>query len=136
VRRNFGKVVSGDALPTQVVADRLPRRLGEAIEKRLKRAIPSPPRHLIVRSMIFDGYFEFDPLRYYPLEWSRSLMIFFTYRRLPLDQAVVSNPYQSARLGWSGGNIRLDRVQRAQKLDPVIRTAREARRHFLVPSCF
>ncbi|MHC1745007.1 MAG: hypothetical protein AB9873_18545 [Syntrophobacteraceae bacterium] len=136
VKRNFASKVSGDDYPTQVVGDFLSPATIRTIEKRIRQAIASPARHVIVRSMVTDGYFEFDPLRYYPERWSRSRMLYFTNQRLPHTQGVVSNPYQTAHLTWVDDRIRLDRVQRAEKFDPVIRTVREARRSFAVPTCF
>lgn len=136
VRRNFGKHPDGDEFPTQVVADRLDRSRIREVERRLTKAIVSPPRHVIVRSMIFDGSFEFDPTVYYPKHWSESRKIHFTYKRLPLQQAVLCNPYQRVQLSWVGDKIRLERVQREEKHDPVIRTTKEARRSLHVPSCF
>lgn len=136
VKRNFASKMSGDDYPTQVVGDTLSPAAIRTIERRIKQAIASPARHVIVRSMITDGYFEFDPLRFYPERWSRSRMLYFTNLRLPHTQGVVSNPYQVARVYWVGDRIRVDRVQRAEKFDPVIRNAREARRSFVVPTCF
>jgi hypothetical protein len=136
VKRNFGKWPSGDEYPTQVVGYGLERSTVKAIEKRLARAIVSPPRHVIVRSMLFQGFFEFDPAKYYPKRWRKSLMLFFTYRRLPLEQSLLSNLYQTVQLSWVGEIIRVERVQRAAKYDPVIRTPRDARRDGIVPSCF
>jgi hypothetical protein len=136
VKRNFGHYLPGDDFPTQVTGDYLsPAKIRE-IEKRVKQAIVSPPRHVIVRSMIFEGHYEFDPTRFYPARWSRNLMMHFTYRRLPLNQGVLNNPYQQVRLAWVGDRIRIDRVHRNEKFDPVIRTAHEARRHMMVPACF
>ena len=136
VRRNFGKQVTGDELPTQIAADYLARSTIREIEKRLKKAVVSPPRHVIVRSMVFDGWFEFDPFKYYPDRWSRSRMLYFTYHRLPLNQGALSNPYQTVQLAWVDDRIRVTRVQREEKSDPVIRTHKEAREALQVPSCF
>lgn len=136
VKRNFASKVPGDDYPTQLVGDTLSPPVIRTIEKRIRHAIASPARHVIVRSMIMEGYFEFDPLRFYPKRWSRSRMIHFTNHRLPHAQGVVSNPYQAARLTWVDDRIRVDRIQREGKYDPVIRTAREARRSFAVPTCF
>jgi hypothetical protein len=136
VKRNFGHYLPGDDFPTQVTADFLPSSKIREIERRLKQAIVSPPRHVIVRSMIFEGYFEFDPVRFYPARWSRELMMHFTYRRLPLHQGVLNNPYHQVRLAWNGDKIRIDRVQRTEKYDPVIKNVSEARKHLMVPACF
>lgn len=136
VRRNFGKQITGDELPTQIAADYLSRSTIRKIEQRLKKAVPSPPRHVIVRSMVFHGWFEFDPFKYYPRRWSRSRMLHFTYHRLPLRQGALSNPYQKVDVVWVGDLIRVTRVQREEKYDPVIKTHREAREALQVPSCF
>lgn len=136
VKRNFGHYLSGDDFPTQVTGDYLPHSNIREIEKRLKQAVVSPPRHVIVRSMIFNGYYEFDPALFYPERWSRNLMMHFTYHRLPLNQGVLNNPHQQVRLEWVGDKIRIDKVQRAEKYDPVIRNAHEARKQMAVPSCF
>jgi hypothetical protein len=136
VKRNFGEKVSGDDYPTQVVGDALSPTMIRTIEKRVKHAIASPARHVIVRCMITDGFFEFDPLRYYPERWSKSRMLHFTNLRLPHQQGVISNPYQTPRLSWVEERIRLDRIQRTERYDPVIRTARQAKHAFAVPTCF
>jgi len=136
VRRNFGKFVSGDEFPSQVVGNNLSPSTCRKIEKRIKKAVVSPPRHVIVRSMVFDGVFEFDPFKYYPSHWSRSRMMHFTYRRLPLQQSALSNPYQTVRLLWVNDRIRVERVQREEKYDPVVRTREQAREQLIAPSCF
>lgn len=136
VRRNFGKVVNGDDLPSQVILEDARRPAIREIEKRLRRAIPSPARHVIVRSMIMDGFYEFDPHRYYPQRWSRDKMAYFTYHRLPMEQSALCTPYHTAVLTWVGDQLRLERVRRSEKYDPVTRTAAEARRRLSVPSCF
>jgi hypothetical protein len=136
VKRNFGENVPGDDYPTQVVGSGLSPQTIRAIEKRVKHAIASPPRHVIVRSMVMDGFYEFDPVRYFPARWTRTRMIHFTNHRLPHQQGVISNPYQIPRLTWVGERIRVDRIQRTEKHDPVIRTLRQAKHHFAVPTCF
>lgn len=136
VKRNFGKQPPGDEFPTQVVGDGLSRSMIKEVEKRLKKAIPSPPRHVIVRSMIFNGYFEFDPLEYFPQRWGKDQMIHFTYRRLPLEQSALCSPYQTVELSWVGEKIRIDRVQRERAYDPVIRNRKDAKRRLIAPSCF
>jgi hypothetical protein len=136
IRRNFGEWPPGDEFPTQIVASDLPRKVIKEVERRLARAIVSPPRHVIVRSMIFQGFFEFDPSAYYPSRWSDNLKLHFTYRRLPLDQAVLSNSYQTVRLSWVNGMLRVERVQRSEKRDSIIRTAGDAQRYAHKPSCF
>jgi len=136
VRRNFGNHPNGDEFPTQVVGDQISRSTIREIERRLGKAIVSPARHVIVRSMILDGYFEFDPWKYYPERWSRSRMLHFTYRRLPLQQSALNTPFATVRLSWSGDMIRVDRVQRTERYDPIIRTLKQAKEVFAVPSCF
>jgi hypothetical protein len=135
-RRNFGKYVDGDEFPSQVIYDEMKHSSIREIEKRLRRAIPSPPRHLIVRSMVMEGFFEFEPRKYYPDHWSRTRMTHFTYQRLPLEQAALSSPYQMIRLFWVGEKLRVERVQRESRYDPVIRTRAQARKRLHVPSCF
>lgn len=136
VRRNFGEQPPGDEFPTQVVGDGLDRSGTKEIEKRLKKAITSPPRHVIVRSMVMDGCFEFDPLKYYPARWSHGQMLRFTTYRLPLEQSALCNPHQTVEIFWKEGLIRVHRIQRDAKHDPVIRTMEEAKERFQVPSCF
>lgn len=136
VKRNFGQQPSGDEFPAQVVGDDLDRTTVAKIEGRLKKAIVSPPRHVIVRSMVFEEHFEFDPLKYYPKRWSKEQMLRFTRCRLPLDQSSLCNPYQTIRITWEGERIKLQRIQRDLKHDPVIRTQEEARRRLETPSCF
>jgi hypothetical protein len=136
VKRNFGEWPPGDEFPTQIVAIGVHRKVLKEVERRLSRAIVSPARHVIVRSMVLHGYFEFSPALYYPERWSKNRMLHFTYHRLPLDQSVLSNMYQVARLFWVNDLIRVERVQRTEKFDPVIRTTKEAQRRVCVPSCF
>jgi hypothetical protein len=136
VRRNFGDCPPGDEFPTQVVGLDMDSRVSREIEKRLARAITSPPRHVVVRSMMFNGYFEFDPLKYYPKHWPESLIMHFTYARLPLAQSQLSNAYQTIKVTLADGNMRVERVQREKKYDPIIKDIKAARRHALVPSCF
>jgi hypothetical protein len=136
VKRNFGEWPPGDEFPTQVVAEGISRKVIKEVERRLSQAIVSPPRHVIVRSIMMQGFFEFDPAFYYPLRWSQSRMLHFTYKRLPLEQGLLNNLYQTIELTVVDGRIRVGRVQRAQKFDPVIRTAQDARRRTQVPSCF
>ncbi len=137
VKRNFGSWPPGDEFPTQAVGVDLDRAVIKEVERRLSRAIVSPARHVIVQSMIFQGFFEFDPSSYYPERWSERLRLQFTYRRLPLDQAVLNNPYQTVRIRFvDGGKIRIDRIQRAEKFSPIIRTIKDAERRAHVPSCF
>lgn len=136
VRRNFGQTPNGDEFPTQIVGENLsPSTIGK-IEGRLRKAITSPPRHVVVRSMVFDGEFEFEPSRYYPERWSRDRMIHFTHYRLPLQQGSLCNPYQTVKVTWKKDKIHVERVQRDQKYDPVIRNLKEAKAHVIIPSCF
>jgi hypothetical protein len=136
VKRNFGKDPPGNEFPTQIVASGLTRTLKGKIESRLKRAIVSPPRHVIVDAIIEKGYFEFDPLDYYPHRWTRQRMYHFTYHRLPLDSAFFNSPFKTVRVSWTEGKIRIERVQREKKYDPVIGSREEALRRLRVPSCF
>lgn len=136
VKRNFGKHLDGDEFPTQVVADGLGRTVVKGLETRLAKAIISPPRHVIVRTMIYDGHFEFDPFAYYPKHWRRDQMLRFTHSRLPLQQSALCTQYKTVRVFWVGDRIRVEQVLREKEYNPVIRTLREHRRHFIVPSCF
>lgn len=136
VRRNFGNSPSGDQFPTQVVVGNAIPSVVRKIESRLRRAVISPPRHVVVRSMVYDGNFTFNPLDYYPQRWSRSRMVHFTYHRLPLQQGSLCNPYQTVKLSWRGDEILVQRVQRQEKYDPIIRNLKEAKAHAMVPSCF
>ena len=136
VKRNFGKDPHGDEFPTQVVANGLTGTQKAKIENRLKRAIVSPPRHVIVDGIIEKGYFEFDPLDYYPSRWPPERMYHFTYRRLPLESAFFNSPFKTVRVSWLNGKIRIERVQREKKFDPVIGSREEALRRLRIPSCF
>jgi hypothetical protein len=136
VKRNFGNDPPGDEYPTQVVADDLNRSSKAVIEKRLKKAIVSPPRHVLVDGLLKEGYFEFDPLHYYPKRWSRERMFNFTWRRLPLNSAILNSPYRTVRVSWRDQKIRIERIPREKKYDPVIETKQQALRRRNVPSCF
>jgi hypothetical protein len=136
VKRNFGPDPSGNEFPTQVVADGLTRKSKAKIEKRLKRAIVSPPRHVIVDTIIEKGCFEFDPLDYYPSRWPPQRMYHFTYHRLPLDSPFFNSPFKTVRVSWADGKIRIERIQREKKFDPVVGSREEALRRLRIPSCF
>lgn len=136
VKRNFGADPPGDEFPAQVVGFDLHPSHIRKIEKRLKKAIISPARHVIVRSMLSEGSFEFDPFHYYPSRWTPSRMLYFTYHRLPLEQAALNTTYRTVSLLWVNDKIRVERVQRKEKYDPVIRSKKEAIRHMMVPACF
>ena len=96
----------------------------------------SPPRHVIVDGLLKEGFFEFDPLQYYPRHWSKEKMFHFTIHRLPLDNAVLNSPYRTVRIAWTDGKIRVERIRRDTKYDPVIRNRKEALRRIKVPGCF
>jgi hypothetical protein len=136
VKRNFDDVPSGDDYPTRVRSADLNSSQKKKIERRLKKAIVSPPRHVIVRSMLADGSFEFDPSKYYPERWPQSRMLHFTFHRLPLQQPALTTTYQTVQLRWSNGKIRVERVQRKEKYDPIVRDKKDAKRRLMVPSCF
>jgi len=136
VKRNFGKDPSGDDYPTQVVGNDLTRTTKAKIETRLGKAIVSPPRHVIVDGILNEGYYEFDPLAYYPSRWTKEMMYRFTYLRLPLDSAILNSPYRTVRVSWNEGKIRVERVQREKKHDPAITTREQALRRQRVPGCF
>jgi hypothetical protein len=136
VRRNFGDEPPGDEFPTQVVAQEITRSVRGRVEERLKKALVSPPRHVIVDSILRDGFFEFDPLHYCPRHWTRERMLHFTLHRLPLDNATLNSPYRTVRITWIEGKIRIERVKRDEKYDPVVRSKKEALRRMKVPGCF
>ena len=136
VKRNFGPNPSGDEFPTQVVGTGLTGTLQREIEKRLLKAITSPPRHVVINAILREGLFEFDPARYYPEHWTPSRKLRFTCFRLPMNQSVLNSPYKKAKLSWLDGKIRVEPVKREQKHDPMIRTKKEAARRLMVPSCF
>lgn len=136
VKRNFAEQPPGDEFPTQVVGTDLSRSTRAKIEKRLRKAVVSPPRHVVVHAVLMNECFEFDPALYYPARWSRSRMLRFTYHRLPLEQGGLSSPYRTVRLQWVDGKIRVERVKRDEKYDPPITTRKESLRRKKVPSCF
>ena len=105
VKRNFGDSPPGDRYPTQVVVEDLSPRVKGEIEKRIRRSIPSPPRHLIVQSIIYSGKFEFDRRAYYPDRWSPTKALFFTRKRLPMNQPVISSTYKWVELSIRGNII-------------------------------
>jgi len=136
VKRNFGIDPPGNEYPTQIVGDDMSRSAKAAIEKRLKKAIVSPPRHVLVDGILKEGYFEFNPQGYYPKRWSRERMFNFTYRRLPLNSAILNSPYRTVRVSWNNDKIRIERIPREKKYDPVIETKQQSLRRRNVPSCF
>jgi len=137
VGRNFGHQPDGDVYPSQVVADSISRIEIRVIERRLAMAIASPPRHVMVKAILLDGAYEFDPKTYYPERWGPTLMLHFTRQRLPMQQSAISSPYKTVRLTLTeAGNIRIEQVRRTEKHDPVIRTHHDAMRRQIVPSCF
>ena len=111
VKRNFGNSPPGDKYPTQVVVEDMSQRVKGEIEKRLKRAIPSPPRHLIVQAIIFSGKFEFDRRQYYPDRWSANRVLFFTRKRLPMNQPVINSEYKWVELSISDNIITIQQHQ-------------------------
>lgn len=137
IKRNFGSEPPGDEYPSQVVGDSIGRGDIRTIERRLAKAIASPPRHVIVKSMIFNGFYEFDPNRYYPERWSPELVLRFTYLRLPLQQSALNSPYKTIKLELTeSGLVRIEQVKRVTKHDPVVRSRKDAMRREIVPSCF
>lgn len=136
VRRNFGHTPSGDEFPTQIVGNDLSAWAIKTIEKRIKKAVTSPPRHVVVRAMVYDGRFEFDRSKYYPQRWSAEQVLHFTYHRLPLQQGALCNPYHTVKLSMAGNLVCVERVRRTQKFDPIIKTPQQAMAHLAVPSCF
>jgi hypothetical protein len=111
VKRNFGTAPPGDQFPTQVVVEDLGPEVRREIEKRLTRAIASPPRHLIVQSIVFAGKFEFDRRKYYPDHWSPARVIAFTRKRLPMNQPVISSPYKWVDLSIHGNTVTITQHQ-------------------------
>ncbi|MGQ9797664.1 hypothetical protein [Desulfosoma sp.] len=136
VKRNFGDSPPGDEFPSQVVREDASPRVHALIKRRLLKAIPAPPRHVVVRSLLIDGFYEFEPWRYFPRRWPSSLIEHFLSYRLPVDHGVLNSPYNTYRLEWHGNTVRVVPEKRPQKHDPVIQTRRQARRHLLVPTCF
>ena len=136
VKRNFGQRPPGSEFPTQVAASDLTPRDKHMVEKRLRRAITSPARHVVVEIMLRDGVFEFDPRDYYPERWPPKRMMHFTRYRMPLNQPALCSPYRTVRVFWHGPKIRVERVQRPAKHDPAIQDLHDARRRLRVPSCF
>ena len=136
VKRNYGYDPPGDEFPTQIVGMDVRPDVIREIEKRVKRAIVSPPRHVIVQSILEKGVYEFNPLDYFPRHWAPSRMLHFTYHRIPTAQSALNSPHKTINLSWVEGAIRIESVPRKEKYDPVIRDKREAMRRLRVPSCF
>ena len=111
VKRNFGESPPGDQYPTQVVVEDLSLRVKGEIEKRIRRSIPSPPRHLIVQSIIYSSKFEFDRRDYYPDRWSSAKALFFTRKRLPMNQPVISSTYRWVELSIQGNIITIQQYK-------------------------
>lgn len=136
VQRNFGHEPPGDCFPTQVVMRRGQPAVARTIERRLQKAIPSPPRHVVVEAVLMQGFYDFDPLQYYPPRWPCARMIHFSRCRLPIHFPPLSTPHREMILGWFGDFIRIERVQRGKKFDPVITSHKEAKRRRFAPLCF
>ena len=136
VKRNYGNDPSGDDFPTQVVGKDLSRSVKQMITYRLEKAIASPPRHMIMEAIINDGFFEFEPSKYYPVRWPLARILFFTFNRLPLDQSFLNSPHKMPRITYGDGKIRVFVVQRDEKYDPVIDDLKTSRRRRFAPSCF
>ncbi len=134
-KRNFGNSPPGDAFPTQVVVEDLSRKVKREIEKRLKRAIPSPPRHLIVQSIIFSGKFAFDRRKYYPDRWSPAQVLFFTQKRLPMNQPAIKSRYKWVELSMHGHTVTIQQHQGARP-DPAETSGQSSRPETHGPSCF
>lgn len=135
-KRNFGTHPDGDEFPTQIMGMEWSPNEKKEVEARLKRAIPSPPRHIIVQSIVKYGFFEFDPIRYTPTRWSKSRILFFITKRLPMNQSALNSPHRTVRVSEVDGMIRIERIQRDEKFDPVIQTRKQAMDHRFGPSCF
>lgn len=136
VRRNFGKDLDGDVFPTKIVSNDNSYKLRSLVERRLKKAITSPPRHVVVREMILFGTFCCKPYDYFPKRWSRRLVEQVVWSRLPLEQSALCTPYYTVELIWEGDKLIVRRLHREKKYDPPIRTLKEARRDRIIPSGF
>ncbi|MFP3871112.1 MAG: hypothetical protein ACLFVT_09575 [Syntrophobacteria bacterium] len=111
VKRNFGSSPPGDRFPTQVVVEDADSEVKRTIEKRLSRAIASPPRHLIVQSIIYWGRFEFDRRTYCPDRWSAARVLFFVRKRLPLHQPVIRSRYKWVEISLRGNTVAIQQHQ-------------------------
>ncbi len=136
VRRNFGEDPPGDEFPTQVIVTEEGKTVRKLVEARIRRALISPPRHVVVEELLREGFFEFDPYRYYPGRWSRKRIMHFTMHRLPLENAALNSPYSTVKVDWVGDRIRVEKVKREAKHDPVVRTRQDAIRRIKIPACF
>ena len=136
VKRNFGKSPPGDTYPTQVVVEDLSSRVKQEIEKRLRRAIPSPPRHLIVQSIIFSGKFEFDRSQYYPDRWSPEKVIFFTRNRLPMNQPVISSAYKWVEITIDGNVVSIQQRKGNRPEKQTQPVTKKASAESYGPTCF
>jgi hypothetical protein len=135
VKRNFGTSPPGDRYPTQVVVEDLSSKIKAEIEKRLRRAMPSPPRHLIVQSIIFSGKFEFDRRKYYPDRWSPGKVVFFTRKRLPMNQPVINSPYKWVELSISGNTVTIQQ-RKGVRPEATEVAGKKSRAETFGPSCF
>ncbi|MGD9337891.1 MAG: hypothetical protein PVF76_11255 [Syntrophobacterales bacterium] len=135
VKRNFGNSPPGDKFPTQVVVEDFSKRIKAEIEKRLKRAIPSPPRHLIVQSIIFSKKFEFDRRNYYPDRWSPAKVLFFTQKRLPINQPVIDSDYKWVELSIQGNTVTIQKHQGARP-EETKTSSKKGKSKAYGPACF
>jgi hypothetical protein len=136
VKRNFSDQPPGNTFPTQITADNINKKSIMTIEKRLGKAISSPPRHVVVEKILAHGFYEFEPGKYYPSHWPDSRIIHFTHCRLPMHQPPLETPFLEIHLTWDGKIMRLERTRRKKKHDPVIKDPKEAMRRRFAPSCF
>ncbi len=136
VRRNFGKDPDGDIFPTQVVSNDITDFEKRIIERRLKKAIVAPPRHVVVRTIMFDGRFEFKPYEYYPAHWDKKRIEHFTWKRLPIEQTVLCSPYHTVKFEWKNEVLIVRKIPREKKHDPIIVTLSDARKDRIIPSGF
>ena len=135
VKRNFGTSPPGDQYPTQVVVEDLSSRVKREIEKRLKRAIPSPPRHLIVQSIILTEKFEFDRRKYYPDRWSSAKVVFFTQKRLPTNQPVINSRYKWVELSINGNTVTIQQ-RKGVRPDAPEAAGKKGKHAAFGPACF
>jgi hypothetical protein len=118
-----------------VVVEDMSQKVKAEIEKRLKCAIPSPPRHLIVQAIIFSGKFEFDWRQYYPERWSTDRVLFFTRKRLPMNQPVINSAYKWVQLSISDNIVTIQQHQGARP-EETQKSGKTQKEKPFGPTCF
>jgi len=96
VRRNFGEDPPGWRYPTQVVAEGAGRTSVRAIERRLHRAVPSPPRHVVVEEMLNQPPLE-TPHFEVTLQWDGDRIRADRVRRTEKYDPVIQTPEEQQR---------------------------------------